>query len=145
VNYQKWLGRTITELQSDDEFRKFFAFAELYNGDDDYYLSNKVIGIDAVFDNINELHTIHFYSKGYQNFSEFKELLPLNLRFELNDSQITELLGNPQKEGGDDYSLIYGLTPKWHKYLFNDFDLHLQYRNRGESIEMITLMKPGLI
>lgn len=144
MGYQKWLGRTIENLQEDGEFINFFAFAELDQVEDKSYLINESLGIEAVFDKIHGLRTIYFYSENHQGFSEFKQPLPLNLNFSLNDSQVRELLGQPQAEGGDDYSMIYGITPKWQKYFFDDCDIHVQYRNRGESIEMITLMKPRL-
>jgi hypothetical protein len=117
----------------------YFDGISIEKGIDVYYLFNHHKGIDIIFDLDSKVKAIHFYSGKQDISNKFTDRLPLDVDFSCARNDVRQLLGTPNLTGGGNFSFLYGTTPPWDKYFFDDFKLHLQYSPDETNIELVTI------
>jgi hypothetical protein len=146
INYSKYLGKNIIDIIVNSMFQHFLAKSITEQIDRECYLTNKQKGIGFVFDNNNNLITIHFNDGHDNSYSPFVDELPFGLNFSDNIENVQKKVGSLSFESGGGKQLpILGYSKLWIKYLFPKYYLHIEFHNNGESISLITLGLPQLV
>jgi hypothetical protein len=97
-------------------------------------------GLEFIFDLSERIDTIIIYSgvsctteRIRSQFSRYGGSLPLDLTFDMKRSDVTTILGEPNKVGGGESVPVLGRIFPWIKYEFVNFSIHMQF---GESDAM---------
>ena len=135
----EWIDKSFSEIQHTLLFGRYFDSIQLEKGTDVYYLFNGALGIDIIINENYIVKSIHFYSGKQNNINQFSDKLPLNLTFSLSRDETRKILGEPKKQGGGDFSILYGVTPAWDKYLFKNFTINLQFDKNKMKIDLVTV------
>ena len=134
-----WLNRNRTDIETDPIFQKYFDNVPVEEGTDAYFQLNAAKGIDLIMTPALNVKAVHFYSGVQEDINEFTGNLPCNLQFSLSRDKVRSMLSLPSASGGGGFSFLYGTTPFWDKYIFDDYTLHLQFSKNLERVDLITL------
>jgi hypothetical protein len=134
-----WIDRSIAELENDKLYKKYFEGIALEKGIDVLMLFNPSFGIDLILTMDQIVKALHLFSGKEQDIQRFSDQLPFNLNFDLSKDQTRSIFGEPHQFGGGDFSFLYGITPNWDKYFFENFDLHFQFSEDETAIDLITI------
>jgi hypothetical protein len=132
-----WIDKKVTEIENDTMFKKYFKGIEIEEIEGTSFLINSESGIELVLSDVLIVHSIHLFPFNREN-KEYNGEIPFSLKFSTPRHMIREVLGEPNKSGGGHFDLL-GAVPKWDKYYFNDFSLHLQYSIDESKIDLITI------
>jgi len=138
MSISNWIGKNITEIKESFLYEKYFKTTLLEKGIDVYMLFNPLLGIDLILEENHDVKSIHLYS-GKTEVHRFSDKLPFDLKFSFSRTKTRQILGQPQKVGGGDFSFLYGIAPPWDKYCYDSFNLHLQFSEDQNEIELITI------
>lgn len=133
-----WVDKKIDEIKEIKDFNKFFSDIKINAIGYENYLFNPEKGIDIVMSDSMIVHSIHLFSGNTPESKKFQGIVINNLSFEMNSSDVAILLGEPNKKGGG-YKDIFGSVPRWNKYYFDTYTLHLQYSHTTDEIDIITI------
>jgi len=139
MKFKNWIDRSIIEIKNDELYKKYFHNIPLEEGVDVLMLFNPIFGIDLILTMGQITKAIHFYSGKEDHIKRFSDKLPFDLSFELSKEQTRRKFGEPQQSGGGDFSFLYGITPNWDKYFFENFSLHFQFSEDEGAIDVITI------
>jgi len=134
-----WIDNKISEIQSTVLFGRYFDTTTMEEGIGDYDFFNKQLGIDITIREDRTVRAIHFYSGLQQGVNQFVDELPFRLKFSLSRKETRLLLGMPSKTGGGDHNILYGTTPPWDKYSYENYYLHLQFLPDTQGMDLITV------
>jgi hypothetical protein len=99
-------------------------------------------GISMIVGPDRRITAIQFFSSGRDGFRDFAGVLPLGLRFSQSRPEVRGRLGDPHRTGGGGSSHLYRDVPRWDRYDWPSYSLHLEYAGEGEGISLVTLMTP---
>jgi hypothetical protein len=133
----KWIDKNIEEIKETKEYGQFFS-AEMTVIDLNRYLFNAEKGIDIVMSDSMIITAIHLFSGNTLESKRFQGVCVHDINFEMNCFNVEKILGNPNKKGGG-YTDIFGQVPRWDKYYFDTYSLHLQYSPSTDKIDLITI------
>lgn len=134
-----WIGKDLKEINKTVLYNDYFGNVPIEKGIDVFGLYNPDKGIDIILQENNRIKAIHFFSGTQEGSAKFVDKLPFDFNFDFSRNDVRMLLDVPDLSGGGDFSFIYGKTPPWDKYLFENFKLHLQYSSDEKSIELLTI------
>jgi len=140
-----WLDKNVNNINQDPLFIKYFGSKSIEKGIDVYWLFNPELGIDLIMREDYFIKSIHFFSGSQNDSRQFTDPLPLDLDFSFSRKKTRALLGEPDSIGGGGFSFLYGITPPWDKYLFDNYALHLQFSESEDEIDLITIGSPPAI
>jgi hypothetical protein len=135
----KWIDKKLPEIKETLEYGKYFDSILVEKGTEVLYLFNRKLGIDMILRENSSVKAIHFYSGTQNGTSRFQDKLPYDLNFSFSRESSRALLGWPEFTGGGEYSMLYGITPYWDKYVFEKNYLHLQFSKDFKQIDLITI------
>lgn len=105
---------------------------------DDEYIIFKDEGVCFLFEE-GKLDSIFIYSDLNElGISGYSRSMVKGISFHDNESQVVNQLGTPDRRGGNK-EWILGYIPKWIKYVFEEYKLHIQFDETEGFIEMVTL------
>jgi len=139
MEFFKWIGRSIVEIENDELYQRYFRDIAQQKGIDVVMLFNPELCIDLILTTELTVKCVHLFSGKEDDVKRFPENLPFALNFELSKEQSRKLLGQPQKSGGGGFSFLYGTVPDWDKYLFERFSLHVQFSEDNNAIDLVTI------
>jgi hypothetical protein len=140
IDVTEWIDKRVNEVKQSFPFEEYFNSIDLEKGTDVLFMFNPLLGIDLILNNRSIIKSVHFYSeKDSDGIKAFKGKLPFNLEFNFSRSHSREKLGIPNQVGGGDFSFLYGITPPWDKYFYEAFNLHLQFSEDQNKIDLITI------
>lgn len=131
-------GRKYSNISKIKEFNEYFENQEIYLFEDSFYLESKRKGISLTFDLNLYLSAIHLYSQGYDAYSQYQGELPKKINFDMNKSEVENILGGYDNSSGGNGKEI----ANWIKFKLNSFDMHFQFTNT-DKISLITLFNFG--
>jgi hypothetical protein len=138
MDFKDWKNKNISEIQDALVYSKYFDTIVLQEEVDGYSLFNPELGIDLTLKPDRSIWAVHLYSENHSGAKMFKDALPFNLKFSHSRENTRGLLGTPTIMGGGDYSIIYGTTPNWDKYVYDGYFLHLQF-SKKDKIDLVTM------
>lgn len=108
------------------------------DGVSDVYYEFSEFGVALLFES-GFLDTVFLYS-GRENpdFDDYQLALPFGLHFNYKREDVLEKIGNPDQVGGGKEG-VFGYVPKWVKYFFDGYYLHIEFAPEQKKIRMITL------
>ncbi len=130
-----FLGKKYDVLSRNSNFNMLFG-KKTGKLDDRYYLTNLETGVEAMFNESLVLKCIFLNFGGLKG--TYSGQLPQNIHASMKRSDINQLYGQPNEHGGGGFVTLFGKIPRWDKYKFNGFSIHLQY-NDDEEIKIVTL------
>lgn len=139
MDITNWIGKPLSQIKDNLLYRRYFDSISLERGIDVWFLLNLEMGIDLILFENYYVKAIHFYSGKKEKTSRYIDNLPFNLDFSFTNNQTRLLLGEPDLSGGGDFSFLYGDTPAWDKYLFENYTLHIQFSEVDKSIDLLTI------
>jgi len=139
MEYLNWIDKKLDDINDTLLFGKYFDSILYEEGIDVFYLLNPELGIDLILRTDFFIKAIHFYSGKETGIKMFSGNLPIGLQFYFSRIETIAMLGKPDVVGGGDFSLIYGTTPFWDKYLFQGYSLNLQFSEKLDKIDLITI------
>lgn len=98
--------------------------------------------VDAsVAQNTQLVTAIHLYAAEDEEFSDYKEKLPGEIKFGDTEAQVRTALGPPILEGGGAgyIKALHMAIPRWLKYRIDSATMHCQFDQTGR-LNAITLM-----
>lgn len=138
MKFKNWINKGLIEIEDSLFYSKYFDTIVLQEEVDGFSLFNPELGIDLMLRPDRSIKAIHLYSNSHGGAKMFKDELPFNLKFSYSQEDTRSLLGAPTMTVGGDYSIIYGTTPNWDKYVFDGYFLHLQFSNKNR-IDLVTI------
>ncbi len=91
------------------------------------------------------IDTLHFYAKGVQGSQGYVGELPLNVHFGQKQDEMSGLPGKPSKTGGGRLSPRGEMIPKWERFDFDTFSVHLQFSVPEDALELVTVMDREIV
>jgi hypothetical protein len=134
-----WIEKDLEEINKTVLYNDYFDNVPIEKGIDVFGLYNADKGIDIILHENNRIKAVHFFSGTQEGSTKFADKLPFDFNFDFSRNNVRLLLGVPDLSGGGDFSFIYGTTPPWDKYFFENFKMHLQYSSGEKSIELFTI------
>lgn len=135
------LGGTIDEIKSmDGALWQMFAHSETKQIGEQFYMTEHEYGIGLVFNGEKHLISINLHDGTSDFYHSFKGRLPCDLNFSDNMVKVHQKIGVPIFDtGGGEVVPILGYMRHWIKYKIDNYYVHLEFHNRGESIALITI------
>lgn len=115
------------------------------NDEEVLFYEFKQSGISCLFNVERVLEAIHLFGENREGFLAYRDLLPHEITFQNSKAEIVQKLGKPSVEGGGKPSLLGGKISPWIKYLYPNYQFHLQFDESLTHIVIVTLMIPSLI
>lgn len=115
-------------------------FPLIANDDEVLFYEFKQSGISCLFNAERILEAIHLFGENREGFLAYPGPLPQGISFQNGKSEIIQKLGKPFLEGGDNASILGGKISPWIKYLYPNYQLHLQFDDSLQRIVLVTLM-----
>lgn len=138
-NFFEWIDKKVDILWDNHTFKKYFEGISLSNVEDVFYLTNEEMGVEIVMNIDKTIESIHFFSGTNLKYGPFTENLPYNLCFSDKRYDVLKKVGTPAKSGGGEEVLLFGFIPKWDKYYYDSYSLHIQYEGNNGCIDMVTI------
>lgn len=138
------LGKKL-QSQSFQEFLKKVGEVPFINNEfeDVFYYEFKEKGISCLFNKFDStLEAIHLFGENDEEYEIYSEQLPHQLSFENSREEVIRKLGTPSIEGGGEKDILGEIIPPWIKYLYPNYQLHVEFNERNQLVTMITLMIP---
>jgi hypothetical protein len=106
----------------------------------------KQAGIEFATKTYCLISSIFLHSDGDDGFRGYEGELPGRLEFGDPQAIVREKLGTPENSGGGKFSPLFKKQmPKWDRYDFGSFSLHVEYAEGESSIRRLTLMTPDAV
>jgi hypothetical protein len=87
-----------------------------------------------------QIDTLHFYAEGVQGSHGYAGELPLNVHFGQKRNELLNALGKSSKSGGGRLNVKGEMIPKWDRFDFDTFSIHLQFSVPTDALELVTVM-----
>ncbi len=113
------------------------------DGPDDEFVEFKESGFGFHFMK-DKLVCIHFHSEiDCTDYAIYKHPLPMGICFEQSKSELVNMFGKPDAEGGGNKSDFFGEIPVWLKYRKNKYTIQIQFTDKCEGIGVVSVMNYG--
>jgi len=137
------IGLNLKEEKIQNLFQVIGEKPHIEPDDEVVFYEFKKTGVSFLFDETKTLTAIHIFGENKDQFLAYSGELPEGISFKNSKTEILEKLGKPSQQGGGETSLLGGKVSPWIKYLFPQYQLHLQFDESLKRVVLVTLMSLG--
>ena len=96
----------------------------------------KDLGLELIFGKLGDRSVLNsiwiFHESACNNVLSYAGEMPKGIRFGQSKDEVENILGSPAKEGGGTFHALFGDTPVWVKYNFeNKYSLNISFNDQG--------------
>lgn len=141
--FEQTIGLNLDDGEIQSLFQKIGEKPNIELDEEVLFYEFKKTGLSFLFDETKALTAIHIFGENKDQFLAYSGELPEGISFKNSKTEILEKLGKPSQQGGGETSLLGGKVSPWIKYLFPQYQLHLQFDESLKRVVLVTLMSLG--
>jgi hypothetical protein len=131
------LGKSIVNLVRDGLLSVFGTPPDNEIIEDCIYSTFHDEGFGLIADLSGAVVSVQMYSDGLNGLKEYRQSTPGNLQFSDNYRCVRSKLGNPSASAGE----ASGGGVAWDRFDFKGFSIHVEYKEGGKAVQLITASK----